>query len=159
MATRSCVLPDAGGESPDRFGLLGLYAAGGALGTGELEALDVIGAVGDTDLGLFGRFHAFRDDGLSSVMGVVGDILHNLTPVRIMVDVLDDGDVDFDEVRAYSQQVLLVFTLLKVLNVLMIILLFTYFLQPIETDCGIVSDITSARYRLSERTRNRRLLF
>lgn len=50
-------------------------------------------------------------------------------------------------------------TLLKVLRVLIIILLFTYFLQPFETDCGIVSDITSARYRLSEKTQNRRLLF
>ena len=48
---------------------------------------------------------------------------------------------------------------LKVLKVLIIILLFTYFLQPFETDCGIVSDITSARYRLSEKTQNRRLLF
>ena len=41
-------------------------------------------------------------------------------------------------------------TLLKVLNVLNFILLFTYFLQPERTDCGVVPDITSARYRLSE---------
>ena len=37
-------------------------------------------------------------------------------------------------------------TLLKVLNVLNFILLFTYFLQPFETDCVVVSDITSAHY-------------
>ena len=49
--------------------------------------------------------------------------------------------------------------LITLLKVLIIILLFTYFLQPFETDCGIVSDITSARYRLSEKTQNRRLLF
>lgn len=41
-------------------------------------------------------------------------------------------------------------TLLKVLNVLNFILLFTYFLQPERTDCGVVLDITSAHYRLSE---------
>ena len=49
-------------------------------------------------------------------------------------------------------------TLLKILNVLTSILLSVYFLQSVETDCGVVSDITSARYRLSGRTRNRRLL-
>lgn len=37
-------------------------------------------------------------------------------------------------------------TLLKVFNVLNFILLFTYFLQPFETGCGVVSDITSAHY-------------
>lgn len=90
-------------------------------------------ARGGVDVGELMHLHALPLNGVLEV--------GNNVPA---VAVTPSGAVRLEHIRNA------VATLLKVLNVLMIILLFSYFLQPLETDCGIVSDITSARYRLSE---------
>lgn len=59
----------------------------------------------------------------------------------------------------FSNKLVIAFTLLKVFKLLNSIKLFAYFLQSVRTGCGIVQDITSARYRLSYGRKNRRLLF
>ena len=65
---------------------------------------------------------------------------------------------EYDEQKNYDNRWKYNSHVIKVLNVLNFILLFTYFLQPFETGCGVVSDITSAHYWLSYWHRNRQLL-